>query len=276
MTDRGRAALRQSARRAAIGPSRDALGRRPADHRYRRGVRAAPLSACAGGSADPRGRDRGRTPLTPDGAHRLAALRAVAQIEVDADRRLALGWPRLFRRQFRHRALEADFAPGHGAASRARRGSLLLRCGAARRIDPGAGHALSAGWRAPGIDAAAATPLAPHRSGRCGAKRAAIRAPPAQVMADAGRAVLQPRRWCEPGSTARHVRVCTRRWISTGSARRWLKPMLALRVPRRAAGAFGSTRPSRGIAPPDRGFSAAAMLPRRGRARTAARPSQST
>ncbi len=235
MTDRGRSALRASARHLQVGPSSlgwdggtlmievDELSAPPLPGRVRGTIRLTPSAVTDV-----------EMPLTPDGAHVWRPFAPVARIEVDMG---TTGWQwsghGYLDANFGTRALEADFAKWTWGRFPEPGGALCFYD--ATRRD---GSRLSAAARF-GADGSAGTvtppPEAPLRRSLWGLRRSTRGDPgarPRQVrgLLDApfyARAMVET----EIGG-ARVVGVHEALDLER-FAKPWLKPMIALRVPRR-------------------------------------------
>ena len=240
MTDRGRSALRQSAERFTVGPSSlhwtgeelvisvDEIGAPPLVGRVRGTIRVRP-SAITGVEL----------PLTPDGAHVWRPFAPTSAISVDLE---APGWQwdghGYFDANFGTRALEQDFS--HWSWGRFPTGTGSTCFYDATRLD---GAQLGVGVRF-GADGTARAvtppPKAPLRRSLWAMRR--------ETRADAGHAPRQVQSMLDaPFYTRAAVRTRIDGEETTGvhealDLRRFrsplLKPMLAVRVPRRARWRF--------------------------------------
>ncbi|MHA7874919.1 carotenoid 1,2-hydratase [Roseivivax sp.] len=235
MTDRGRAALRQEDQRITIGPSSlswngktlvaeiDEMAAPPQFGRVRGLIRLTPsaITSC-------------ELPLTPDGAHIWRPFAPVARIEVDME---APGWQwdghGYFDANFGTRALEEDFSYWTWGRYPTRSGATCFYD--ATRHDgteiTQAAHFDRAGQVHP-IEAPPRARVAPSRWRVKRETRGDAGARPHQVMSllDApfySRAMLRTSLDGEP-AVGVHEALDLRRFASP-----WLKPMIALRVPRR-------------------------------------------
>jgi carotenoid 1,2-hydratase len=240
MTDRGRAALRQTADSLTVGPSR---------MRWRGGaleidideIGAPPFVSPVRGRIrlEPRAISPVEVALTPDGAHVWRPFAPSARIEVDLSQGHRWEGHGYFDANFGTRALEQDFdtwtwgrfpLPDGGAAclydATRRDGSRL---GVALRFDPAG--AASSFAPPPEADLPATFWRLPRRT------RAEPGFVPRQrlAMLDApfySRSMVETRLLGQV-TTGVHEALDLRRFAS-----RWIKPMLAVRVPRRAGWQF--------------------------------------
>lgn len=239
MTDRGESALRRSEATLEVGPSRmhwdgtaltihiDEMSVPHLD-RLKGTIRVHPAAIA-----------KVELPLHPNGAHVWRPFAPVAEIEVNLDRP---GWRwtghGYLDANFGRRALEADFRTWTWARLPSRDGAVCLY-DAARRD----GSTLAAAVR---FDAEGrATPFEPPPPARLGRSRWAL---PRVTRADQGtrpeqvKAMLDAPFYCRSA-----IRTTIQGETSVGVhealdldrfAKPWLKPMLALKVPRRAEWAF--------------------------------------
>ena len=240
MTDRGRGALRQSAERFTVGPSSlhwtgedlvisvDEIGALPLVGRVRGTIRVRPRAITGV-----------ELPLTPDGAHVWRPFAPTSAISVDLE---APGWQwdghGYFDANFGTRALEQDFS--HWSWGRFPTGTGSTCFYDATRLD---GAHLGVGVRFDADGAARAItppPKAPLRRSLWAVRR--------ETRADAGHSPRQVQSMLDaPFYTRAAVRTRINGEETTGvhealDLRRFrsplLKPMLAVRVPRRARWTF--------------------------------------
>ncbi len=239
MTDRGRAALRQTAEALTVGPSRmrwtgtqlivdiDEWGAPPLVTPVRGRITLTPQAVTGVEVA-----------LDPAGRHLWRPFAPVARIEVDLTQGHRWQGHGYLDANFGTRALEADFTRWSWGRFPLREGAACLydaegldgtRLGLALRVAPDGS-----------VRQVEAPPLTPFRR-TLWALRRETRADPGvtprqrMAMLDApfySRSLVETQLWGEPSVGVHEALDLTR------FARPWLKPMIALRVPRRAGWSF--------------------------------------
>lgn len=239
MTDRGRAALRQSPDTLTVGPSRmHWTGRELVVSVDEWG--APPLVTPVRGRIvlTPEVMTGVEVALTPEGTHLWRPFAPLARIEVDLSQGHRWQGHGYLDANFGRRALEADFARWTWGRFPLRDGAACLY-DAERRDGSRLGLAVRVG-RDGAVREVAPPPEAPLPRTPWALRRATRADPgarPRQVMAllEApfySRALVATELWGEP-TTGVHEALDLRRFAAP-----WLKPMLALRVPRRPGWRF--------------------------------------